>query len=262
MSSYSFGQTATAAARLRIVADVFAPEIRAFLSGSVPGKPKLALDLGCGPGYTTKLLAEVLKPGSAIGMDISPEFLRLARSSAVPGVTFVEHDVTTEPFPHQRADLIFVHFVLTHLPDRTKAIQIWARQLVPGGLLLVDEVESITTEHPVLKRYLGVVADLVEHHGGQLYVGSSLDRLPLVHTLRRRSSSVVPLAVRTADAATMFAMNLSVWRNDPFILAHYPEDDVSTMAGELETLTRSYANGDMEWGLRQIVFEAVEQGSN
>ncbi len=56
---YLFQDTDLAARRLAVLAEVFAPASRAFLLDVVQSRPELALDLGCGPGYTTRLLAEV-----------------------------------------------------------------------------------------------------------------------------------------------------------------------------------------------------------
>src|ERR1700754_1705417 len=58
--SYSFGDSPTAADRLAVMARVFEPEMRVFLAKWSHLSPELAIDLGCGPGYTTRLLAEIL----------------------------------------------------------------------------------------------------------------------------------------------------------------------------------------------------------
>lgn len=49
-SIYSFGETNLAAERLRVVSEVFDPTSEAFVSETVRTRPRLALDLGCGPG--------------------------------------------------------------------------------------------------------------------------------------------------------------------------------------------------------------------
>ncbi len=61
--------------RLAFVADLFDESSRAFLSEAVGFRPRLALDLGCGPGHTTRLLAEVLRPGRVVGVDRSVNLL-------------------------------------------------------------------------------------------------------------------------------------------------------------------------------------------
>jgi trans-aconitate 2-methyltransferase len=60
-SIYSFGETALAAERLRVVSEVFDPSSEAFVSETVRKRSRLALDLGCGPGFTTRLLSRVAR---------------------------------------------------------------------------------------------------------------------------------------------------------------------------------------------------------
>src|SRR6266516_7069670 len=205
--SYAFGDGTAAAKRLDLVAEVFEPPSRAFLEGvaaqmggAAPALA-LALDLGCGPGHTTRLLAAVLRPRRTLGLDQSPWFVELARAartaagppigagaganaspSARAGdrsvIAFAVHDVTATPFPEQPADLAYCRFLATHLRDPAAALHGWASQLTPGGWLLLDEVEAIDTSHPALRRYLDVVAALLAARRHCLEVGALLERLP------------------------------------------------------------------------------------
>src|SRR6185437_7486969 len=56
-------------------------------------KPRLAVDLGCGPGNSTELLVERYPQSKVIGLDSSPDMLRKARER-LPKHTFVEADIT------------------------------------------------------------------------------------------------------------------------------------------------------------------------
>lgn len=75
---YLFQDTERAARRLHLVADVFAFSSRPFLHTEVGAAPKIVIDLGCGPGYTTRLLAEVTQCAQAISLDSSEHFLSQA----------------------------------------------------------------------------------------------------------------------------------------------------------------------------------------
>src|SRR5690348_7426963 len=122
VETYTFGDSDLAAERLRLLADAFAPSSRAFV-GRLGREPvRLAIDLGCGPGYTTALLAAGTGATATIGLDSSPRFLARAWRQAPRGVAFGEHDVTRVPFPAPLADLIYGRFVVTHLPDAGAAI--------------------------------------------------------------------------------------------------------------------------------------------
>ncbi len=89
-----------------MLATVFAPASQAFQQDIVSTTPQLAIDLGCGPGYTTHLLAETTGAAQAVGLDNSEHFIALARAKASEHITFLRHDVTQIPFPCGPGDLI------------------------------------------------------------------------------------------------------------------------------------------------------------
>jgi trans-aconitate methyltransferase len=143
--SYACGDTEQAAERLRLLAETFARPTTAFLRASVTAPPALAVDLGCGPGWSTHLLAETLNPELTVGLDNSERFIALARKTASARVSFSVHDVASVPFPVGPADLIFCRFLLTHLRDPQGTVAAWATQLSPGGLLLLEPEKHWTS---------------------------------------------------------------------------------------------------------------------
>src|SRR5215469_2006859 len=155
---YLFQDTGRAARRLQVLADVFAPSSRAFLQDLVSVVPQVAVDLGCGPGYTTRLLVDTTRCVRAIGLDNSAHFLTLARRNATARMSFLQHDVTQIPFPIEQSALISCRFLLTHLREPQSVIERWATQLRPQGRLFLEEVEGIQTEHALFRAYLDIVA--------------------------------------------------------------------------------------------------------
>lgn len=94
---------------------------------SVPELPSgaLILETGCGNGKTLAALGT-----HAVGLDISPEAVRLASPLAA-----VCGDIRCMPFPDDTFDIIFCRHVLGHLmePDRKKAAAELFRTLKPTG---------------------------------------------------------------------------------------------------------------------------------
>ncbi len=129
---YAYGDSVSAGDRLDLVARVFEPTSRRFLERAAPRGPRLALDLGCGPGNTTRLIADALRPERTVGLDRSGPFLDRARQGSPPGVEFMEHDVFVTPFPIGPADVIFARLLLAHLPDRPDVVARWTAQLTLG----------------------------------------------------------------------------------------------------------------------------------
>ncbi len=257
-SGYSLGDSDLAAERLALVARIFEPSLRAFLERAAPRRPRLALDLGCGPGHTTETVAEVTESERTVGIDISESFLEQARARAGARVEFVRHDVTETPFPARPADLIFARLLLSHLPDPERLIGRWAAGLAAGGVVLSDEVERIETNLEQFARYLALVEARMRVSGGELYLGPRLDALRGGTGFRQRFSETVRVAPPTAETAAMFRLNLRVLR------AAGRLDDFATLAEldrverDLDELMLSTApGGEIVWTLRQTVFSAV-----
>ena len=254
-TAYAFGDGELAARRLGLVSEVFAPTSRAFLA-EVGFRPRLALDLGSGPGHTTRLVADTLQPTKTVGIEASKAFLSAARTTTQnSSVSFVEHDVTRMPLPLRDPDLIFARFLLSHLPRPETSVVDWATQLRPGGLLLIEEVEWIRTEHPIFGTYLKVVEAMLADRGHELYVGARLNAIGEEDGWRRRSSRVVRLRPSTAQAARMFSMNLTNWRGDPFVREDYSGETIDRVEAGLSELSASQGEEEIVWELRQIVIE-------
>ena len=88
-------------------------------------RPRLALDLGCGPGFTTRLLSRIARPERTVGVDRSEAFLSRARASSAAGEEYVAADVAVVPLQiarlGERPDLIYARFLASHLPEPEQA---------------------------------------------------------------------------------------------------------------------------------------------
>ena len=253
---YAFGDTEVAATRLRLAADVFQPEMVRLIERA-PSRPGLAYDLGCGPGHTTRVVAGTARPGRTVGLDTSKRFIEMAQAQPMAGVDYLEHDVTLTPFPCGPAELLFSHFLLSHLPDPRTALTAWMSQLRPSGLLLLDEVSDIWTTHPVFMRYLEMVERVVDAAGGQLYAGKTMERAVADSAIDTFSSELVEHPVGTAQAAAMFRLNLAVWRETPTAQGIIPAASIAEIAGELDGLAESSSDHEIVWGMRQVICRAA-----
>jgi trans-aconitate methyltransferase len=248
MTRYTYGDSEPAADRLDLMARVFEPTSRRFLERSGPSEPELAVDLGCGPGNTTRLIADVLRPVHTVGLDRSGPFLERARRDAPSGVTFIDHDVVRTPFPVGPADVVSCRLLLSHLPDRATVVERWATQLAPGGLLLFDEIEDVRSDEPAFARYLAMAQDVVTRAGGLLFVGAELAATPDPVGAERVADHVVMVDVTSADAARIFGMNLAVLVERGELEPH------PVLAHELDTVARRGDAARTIWRMRQLAF--------
>lgn len=253
---YLFKDTDIAARRLQALAEVFAPGSRDFMQTAVDTVPQLALDLGCGPGYTTRLLAEMTHATRTTGLDASEHFVALAHANATEHISFICHDITQIPFPTEPSNLIFCRMLLTHLKNPQAVIERWATQLRPQGRLLLEEVEGIRTEHSLFRTYLSIVDAMLGQQANQLYVGPFLDQQKVGGGLQRLMSRVYHLPVSTKQAATLFSLNIRTWKDNPFIREHYAASKIEQIERDLRELAdHATGEGEIEWGMRQIVYE-------
>lgn len=258
--TYLFKDTDLAARRLRVLAEVFGPASRAFLTDvALDLRPDVALDLGCGPGYTTRLLAEVTRSELAFGLDASEHFVALAMEhNSGESISFACHDLTQIPFPTGTGDLLYCRMLLTHLQDPLTTLELWSTQVRPRGLLLLDEVEWIRTEHTLLQTYLGIVNAMLGQQANQLYIGPALDRHQAGAHLTRQVSRVYELPVSTRQAATMFALNIPAWKSQPFIQANYKPEMIEQLEQDLQELAEHATGTDeITWGMRQVAYQRV-----
>ncbi len=254
-SDYVFGDTERAADRLDLVAESWAAPSAAFLGADVPKRPRLALDLGCGPGHTTRLLAETTGAARTVGLDSSESFISRARADAPSGVTFVEHDLMDLPFPTGRVNLGYARFVLSHIPRPDRVVRAWMTQLELGGMLALDEVEWIRTDDPTLRRYLTMLSSLLAARGSSLAAGPVVDKFDGGRDGRKRTSVVRVHPVPVALAAELFALNFATWREDPFVRDRHSREDLDGLESALGDLAKGRSEATITWGMRQVTFE-------
>ncbi|MBB3018209.1 trans-aconitate 2-methyltransferase [Microvirga lupini] len=109
-----------------------------------------AVDIGCGPGNSTELIANRYPDARVLGLDTSPDMLAKARAR-LPGVSFQEADIAAWE-PDERYDLIFANAVLQWLPDHPRLLARLASFLTPGGCLGVQMPNNLQEPSHTLMR--------------------------------------------------------------------------------------------------------------
>jgi trans-aconitate 2-methyltransferase len=98
-------------------------------------KPGYVVDLGCGPGNLTALLARRWPQAAVAGVDGSPEMIEAARRlPEATAVSFETGDVR-DWRPDRAPDVITCNAVLQWVPDHDGLVVRWADVLAPGGWL-------------------------------------------------------------------------------------------------------------------------------
>ena len=106
----------------------------AALEAAAPARGEKVLDVGCGCGDTTALLAHAT--GDALGVDISGPLLDVARREAPAGARYLKADAQTHRFDEQ-FDLLFSRFGVMFFDDPEAAFGNLRSALRPGGRMAV-----------------------------------------------------------------------------------------------------------------------------
>ena len=113
------------------------PEVESFVDDA--GSVGTALDVGCGNGRHTELLAE--SADRVVGLDASRALLHEARERVGDGAALVQGDASRLPLGEGTVDLAVYVATLHHLPtaaDRRASLDELARVLSPEGQALVS----------------------------------------------------------------------------------------------------------------------------
>ena len=135
-----------------------------------PGE--VVVDLGCGGGLDVFLAAQKVGPaGRAIGIDMTPQMIDLARRNAARGPTPVAnaefHLATIDrlPLPDNSADVVLSNCVINLAPDKPAVFREIFRVLKPGGRVAVSDIALKKPLPPELGQdlmaYVGCIAGAI-----------------------------------------------------------------------------------------------------
>ena len=109
------------------------------------------VDMGCGPGNSTELLAQRFPGAEITGLDTSPAMLEQARAR-LPACRFELADAS-DWRPGADVDLVFANAVYHWLPDHIAVLPQVLSALQPGGAIAVQMPDNVDQpSHQLMQR--------------------------------------------------------------------------------------------------------------
>ncbi|WP_337175358.1 methyltransferase domain-containing protein [Paludisphaera sp.] len=144
--------------------EAFEPELRAAVDAAGVRFGDVVVDVACGDGFYTRLLAERAgRSGKVVAVDASTAFLDVARrridsAGLSDRVDFVRLDLDHDPLVAGVADLVWCAQSLYSLPDPVAALRRLKRIARGGGRVAVFESDEL--HHVILPWPVDVELDL------------------------------------------------------------------------------------------------------
>ncbi|MGY6530713.1 MAG: bifunctional demethylmenaquinone methyltransferase/2-methoxy-6-polyprenyl-1,4-benzoquinol methylase UbiE [Cyanobacterium sp.] len=147
------------------------------------------LDLCCGTGDLTFLLAKQITQGQVYGVDFSPQLLAVAQEKQqkkplINNINWVESDVLTLPFEDNSFDCATMGYGLRNVVDIPLALQEIHRVLKPNAKVAILDFHRPSNSQiaQAQKWYLDhIVVNMAQYFGSTAeyaYINPSLERFP------------------------------------------------------------------------------------
>jgi trans-aconitate 2-methyltransferase len=99
--------------------------------------PRRVIDLGCGPGNSTAVLAQRWPAAQLTGLDSSPQMIETARS-ADPSRQWVVGDITQWTSGGEAYDVVFSNAAIQWVEDHARCLPRLLKRVAPGGALAIQ----------------------------------------------------------------------------------------------------------------------------
>ena len=129
--------------------------------------PRTVVDLGCGPGNLTGLLAQRWPDAEVIGLDSSPEMIEKARAD-VPGVRFEVGDLREWVSDDNggQVDVLVSNATLQWVPGHLELLPRLVERVAPGGWLAFQVPGNFDEPSHTIRRDIADEAKYAGHTDG------------------------------------------------------------------------------------------------
>lgn len=165
--------------RLDVQGATMAPDCAIMLERIGVAEGWRCLDLGCGPGGITSLLAKrVGASGRVVGLDADPVFVDYARRRAPDNVEFVLGNAYEPDLPDGSFDLVHMRFIASTAGRPETLLKQAIRLAKPGGVVAMQEPDMAALNcyppHPAWERLRAALVGAFASAGADISLGQRL----------------------------------------------------------------------------------------
>jgi ubiquinone/menaquinone biosynthesis C-methylase UbiE len=184
--TYAMGRSKSETERLQQQGQLFEPYTRRLLEAAGITTGMKVLDVGCGAGDVSLLVARLVGPtGSVVGVDNNPVVLETARQRAcaagLSNISFVAGDLRDADLDND-FDAAVGRLILLYVGDQVVALQAITRYLRPGGIVAFQEADFSLTESlaanetfaPLYRKLMSWWAELFRRGGSHRHMATSM----------------------------------------------------------------------------------------
>jgi SAM-dependent methyltransferase len=182
--SYVLGTHDEELQRLGLQHRVWRPKMLEAWSAAGITEGSRVADFGCGPGYATIDLAEIVgQNGSVLGIERSPRFVSFAKAECqrrgFSNVDIIEADFSGDIPLAGDCDAVWCRWVASFVPNLQRLVQHVASALRPGGRAVFHEYVDYATWRMIprsqaVENFVGTVMESWRVAGGEPDIAFSL----------------------------------------------------------------------------------------
>ena len=229
--------------RHHLLSSLLEPTTRDVLERVGIPRDARCIDVGCGGGDVTSLLATMAPAGTVIGTDpdaLTIELAGLGTAGLGNIELHVEDIASTVERERASFDIVYVRFLLSHLAGAGTWIDLLARLVRPGGALVVEDVRIdgafCSPPSAAFDRWVAIDSATLRRHGGDPQVGPHLPRMLQAAGLGQIGIQVVQPAALTGDAKLIQLLTLRATAEAAIAAGVTTPTELAALEGELEAL--------------------------
>jgi SAM-dependent methyltransferase len=189
-----------------------------FLDGLQPVAKSSWLDIGCGTGALTRVIASRVQSNKLIGADLSLNFVQYASQQNL-NARFVNASAIELPFCHNIFDFVVSGLALNFVPQPEQALNEFVRIVKPGGIVAAyvwDYADKMEFLRYFWDAALALNPDAKRSHEGYRFPICHPDALQALW----RNAGLIRVSSQPLDVETVFENFDSYWQS--FMIGNFP----------------------------------------